>query len=448
MSGQSNAQVLQSRLPSDGKVTASREDVRWQADLLDYSKKKKQPGGFKYVLTVIDVFSRYVWTEKLTAKKDAKVLEAYRKIIGRNNNNHPKEVSTDLGKEFGPTFTAYLKDNGTANRKKDPQSVNSIAGIDRAQQTIKKLIANLQITSDAPWSNLMKKATDIYNDQEHGALYGASPEDVVENREVQYQLEAQAGRDVRHNNTRWRSKAGKLKAKGAFRVPQSRSTWERIDAPKFKGEVHEVSSMKGANVEDPEGRSYPVRKVLAVPAGSADIDINEELIPGSGKREKQMRGLRTYSEQLREEMAKTQGSMTLVRVRMFLKSRPQFEDTAELYRLPKAGRYIKFLRLFGYSITGSGPGMLVGRPTAARATAAASSGRPAGSVDLLPRMPRRGLPASTAITWQPGNPYRGGSASYARYELYRGSSTVGEARSLGATPQDFKTGLQKGYAQL
>ena len=206
--------------------------------------------------------------------------------------------------------------------------------------------------------------------------------------------------------------------------------------------------MKGANVEDPEGRSYPVRKVLAVPAGSADIDINEELIPGSGKREKQMRGLRTYSEQLREEMAKTQGSMTLVRVRMFLKSRPQFEDTAELYRLPKAGRYIKFLRLFGYSITGSGPGMLVGRPTAARANAAASSGRPAGSVDLLPRMPRRGLPAGTAITWQPGNPYRGGSLSYARYELYRGSSTVGEARSLGATPQDFTTGLQKGYAQL
>ena len=108
VSGQSNAQVLQGRLPSDGKVTASREDVRWQADLLDYSKKKKQPGGFKYVLTVIDVFTRYVWTERITAKKDAKVLEAYRKIIGRNNNNHPKEVSTDLGKEFGPTFTAYL----------------------------------------------------------------------------------------------------------------------------------------------------------------------------------------------------------------------------------------------------------------------------------------------------------------------------------------------------
>ena len=166
-----------------------------------------------------------------------------------------------------------------------------------------------------------------------------------------------------------------------------------------------IGGLKGANVEDTEGRSYPVRKVLAVAAGSADVEINEELIPGSGRREQQVRALRKYSEQLKQEMATTQGSMTLVRVRMFLNSRPQFNDTAELYRLPKAGRFIKFLRLFGYTITGSGPGMTVRAP---RAPPVAGGGRPAGSVDLAPRMPRRGLAAGTAITWQPDNPYRGG----------------------------------------
>ena len=50
---QSTAQVLQGRLPSDGRVTASREDMRWQLDLLDFSKRKKQPGGHKYVLTAV-----------------------------------------------------------------------------------------------------------------------------------------------------------------------------------------------------------------------------------------------------------------------------------------------------------------------------------------------------------------------------------------------------------
>ena len=97
----------------------------------------------------------------MTEKTDAQVLTAYRKIVGRNN-THPKEVSTDLGREFGPTFEAYLKDNGTANRKKDPQSVNSIAGVDRAQQSIKVILANLQASSDAPWSSLMKKKSHRY----------------------------------------------------------------------------------------------------------------------------------------------------------------------------------------------------------------------------------------------------------------------------------------------
>ena len=125
--------------------------------------------------------------------------------------------------------------------------------------------------------------------------------------------------------------------------------------------------------------------------------------------------------------------------------RPQFEDTAELVRLPKAGRFVKFLRLFGFQIAGSGPAITV---TAPRGVAGGGGGRPTGAVDLAPRMPRRGLSVGTAITWQPDNPYRGGSASYARYDLYKGASTVGAARSLGATPQDIKGGLTRSYAQL
>ena len=279
---QSSAQVLSARLPSDGKVTASREDSRMQLDLLDFSKRRTQPGGHKYVLTAIDIFSRYLWAEKLTDRTDAQVLTAYRKIISRNNNIHPLEASFDLGREFGPTFQAYLQDHSTAIRKKDPTSINSLAGIDRAQQSVKKIMANLQVGNDTPWSSVMKKAVDIYNDREHGALYGESPEGVTENKEIQYMLEAQAGKDVKHNNNRWRARAGKLTDLGGFRKPMPRETWERIDAPKFEGKVRQVGFLKGANVEDDEGNSFPVRSVLAVPGESQDVVSNTELVPGSG----------------------------------------------------------------------------------------------------------------------------------------------------------------------
>ena len=136
--------------------------------------------------------------------------------------------------------------------------------------------------------------------------------------------------------------------------------------------------------------------------------------------------------------------MTLARVQRFLRARPQFEDNAELYRLPKAGRFVKFLRLFGFQIAGSGPAITVTAPR----VATGGGGRPAGAVDLAPRMPGRELPAATAITWQPDNPHRGGTAAYTRYELYKGASTIGEARSRGATAQDLKAALARGFAQL
>ena len=38
--GQSERQVFAPRIPSDGRVTAAREDSRWQVDLIDFSKER------------------------------------------------------------------------------------------------------------------------------------------------------------------------------------------------------------------------------------------------------------------------------------------------------------------------------------------------------------------------------------------------------------------------
>ncbi len=53
--------------------------------------------------------------------------------------------------------------------------------------------------------------------------------------------------------------------------PRPRDTWERIDAPQFGPEVDQAEGFAGANVEDEEDRSYPVKTVLAVPGTSQDV---------------------------------------------------------------------------------------------------------------------------------------------------------------------------------
>lgn len=87
---------------------------------------------------------------------------------------------------------------------------------------------------------------------------------------------------------------GKLKDSGAFRTPLGRDTWERVDAPKLAGD-----GLKGANVES-GNESYPVKTVLAVPAGSRDVDLGIEAGPGRGRRSRQREMLQDYERNLQD----------------------------------------------------------------------------------------------------------------------------------------------------
>ena len=75
-------------------------------------------------------------------KRDREARDAMRKVLDENNGADPKEISTDLGGEFGPAFQGLLQDRGVAFRQKDPQQINALAGVDRTQQSIKSILKN------------------------------------------------------------------------------------------------------------------------------------------------------------------------------------------------------------------------------------------------------------------------------------------------------------------
>ncbi len=153
VSQQASNQVFQARLPSDGKISAKRMDMRWMADLMDQSKRASsmRPGAAKYAMVVVDVFSRKVFVEAMTQKSDAEAKSAMRKILHSNEGVDPKELSVDLGREWaGPAFKELMQDKGIVVRTKDPQQVNSIAAVDRAMQSFKAIPKNIQ--GDDGWA--------------------------------------------------------------------------------------------------------------------------------------------------------------------------------------------------------------------------------------------------------------------------------------------------------
>jgi hypothetical protein len=91
------------------KIYSRDIDYLWQADLVDMTHLAEYNDGYRYLLTVIDVFSKYAWVVPLK-KKDAKtVMEAFDSIFVKRK---PLKLQTDKGKEFiNITFQNKLREN-------------------------------------------------------------------------------------------------------------------------------------------------------------------------------------------------------------------------------------------------------------------------------------------------------------------------------------------------
>jgi len=56
-------------------------DDLWQADLVEMGAFSKSNDGFRYLLTVIDTFSKYAWGEALKSKNANDVSQAIKRIF-------------------------------------------------------------------------------------------------------------------------------------------------------------------------------------------------------------------------------------------------------------------------------------------------------------------------------------------------------------------------------
>ena len=56
-------------------------DAQWQADLADMQGIVRQNGGMRYLLTVIDVFSKYAWAVSVHYKDANTITSAFDQVL-------------------------------------------------------------------------------------------------------------------------------------------------------------------------------------------------------------------------------------------------------------------------------------------------------------------------------------------------------------------------------
>ena len=71
----------------------------WGADLADMQIINKFNKGFRFLLCVFDIFSKYAWVVPLKDKKGVSIVDAFQKILD-DLNRKPNKIWVDKGSEF------------------------------------------------------------------------------------------------------------------------------------------------------------------------------------------------------------------------------------------------------------------------------------------------------------------------------------------------------------
>ena len=83
-------------------------DDQFDIDLASLIYYADDNDGYKYLLVVIDIFSRYGWVEPLKDKTAKEIVKAFDKII--QEGRIPKRLCSDAAKDFTPgQFQKYVK---------------------------------------------------------------------------------------------------------------------------------------------------------------------------------------------------------------------------------------------------------------------------------------------------------------------------------------------------
>jgi transposase InsO family protein len=144
------------------------DDV-WSCDLVEMQEWCKDNKGYRYMLNVVDVFSKYAWSIKLLDKKGKTVLEAFKQIV-KTSGRKPDHIWVDEGKEFyNKDMNEWIKDNDI--NRYSTHGEHKSAVVERFNRTLKTIMwKRFTAENTRNWIDMLDKLIFKYNNTKHSTI--------------------------------------------------------------------------------------------------------------------------------------------------------------------------------------------------------------------------------------------------------------------------------------
>lgn len=143
-----------------------RPRVLLQADLIDMISRSADNDGIKYILIVVDCFTRFCWGALLENKTSALVLSKFKLIFKKTK--HFQRFMTDAGSEFiSKQFQAFLTQNNIKFVRGNPHAPH----VERLNRTLQgKIFKYMTENETNRWISVFDEILDGYNNRHHSAI--------------------------------------------------------------------------------------------------------------------------------------------------------------------------------------------------------------------------------------------------------------------------------------
>ena len=150
------------------KIIVNHIDEIFAADLVEMQKFVKLNKGYRYLLTCIDIFSKFAWVIPLKDKKGITIKNALEKIF---NKRKPKFLWTDNGKEF---YNKQVQDLLNENNIKLYSTNNSeikSAVVERFNRTFKNMMyKKFTENNNTIFYSILDELVKNYNNKYHSTI--------------------------------------------------------------------------------------------------------------------------------------------------------------------------------------------------------------------------------------------------------------------------------------